>query len=101
MDLGCPCSSPEISLDLLGYSNKSINFRDLGCPCSSPEISRKQPPRPTIRKATDTDLLNVRMQQLKKNSFSFDTHYLVDQQNNINSAYFLNNLVGINTKRLP
>ena len=39
MDLGCPCSSPEISLDLLGYSNKSINFRDLGCPCSSPEIS--------------------------------------------------------------
>ena len=24
---------------LLGYSNKSINFRDLGCPCSSQEIS--------------------------------------------------------------
>ena len=38
---------------------------------------------------------------LKKIVFLLTQTIFVDQQNNIHSAYFLNNLVGINKKRLP
>ena len=75
MDLGCPCSSPEISLDLLGYSNKSILISGIWVvrAAARKSLVNNLHVQPSGKRQTYSML---GCNNLKKNSFSFDTNYI-------------------------